>query len=360
MSKQRKRKAPAKTNVIALAKRESGLRARLDDLREVYELFVRTRGELTVRTHRTALVDFARWLGRSDPGDAAAHFLSLEPGEANALALAYQADLRSRPVWRSKVDREAGKPPDRKGLAPATIKLRIAALRSLAKLGRQAGKITWKLEITDLKARTFRDTAGPGRDAYFAMLGVLDREASALAGSSRGEAALRDRAMLRLLHDLGLRRAEVLGLDLDHVDLRGKGRVTILGKGQDERVPVTLSTRAKEALKDWIAVRGRGKGPLFVSYHHRYRGRRLTLRAVNYLLGELAKKAGIDHVTPHGFRHTAITTALDRTGGNIRAVQRFSRHASVTMVQQYDDDRRDRAGEIAELISDDEDDSGTR
>jgi integrase/recombinase XerC len=56
-------------------------------------------------------------------------------------------------------------------------------------------------------------------------------------------------------------------------------------------------------------------------------------------------------VRPHGLRHAAITTALDATRGDVRAVQKFSRHAKVDTVLVYDDARRDIGGDVAKLVA---------
>ena len=56
-------------------------------------------------------------------------------------------------------------------------------------------------------------------------------------------------------------------------------------------------------------------------------------------------------VRPHGLRHAAITEALDLTKGNVRAVQRFSRHRDLRTLTIYDDNRQDLAGEIARQLA---------
>jgi integrase len=56
-------------------------------------------------------------------------------------------------------------------------------------------------------------------------------------------------------------------------------------------------------------------------------------------------------VWPHGLRHAAITEALDLTGGNVRAVQRFSRHRDVRVLERYDDNRKDLGGEVAKQVA---------
>ena len=78
----------------------------------------------------------------------------------------------------------------------------------------------------------YRDTGGPGRDGFRAMLDA--------AGAQPGPKGLRDVALLRLLHDLGLRRSEAVRLDIEDVDLPGN-RIFILGRGRSPKQPVSLA-----------------------------------------------------------------------------------------------------------------------
>jgi len=68
------------------------------------------------------------------------------------------------------------------------------------------------------------------------------------------------------------------------------------------------------------------------------------------MVRDLGRKIGLK-VWPHGLRHAAITEALDLTGGNVRAVQRFSRHRDVRILERYDDNRRDLGGEVAKQVA---------
>jgi integrase/recombinase XerC len=79
-----------------------------------------------------------------------------------------------------------------------------------------------------------------------------------------------------------------------------------------------------------------------------YRGisGRLTGVAIYQLVRGLGERTGI-RARPHGLRHAAITEALDLTRGDVRAVQRFSRHKNLQTVLRYDDNRLDLAGDIA-------------
>jgi len=98
-----------------------------------------------------------------------------------------------------------------RGLAPATVNRRLAALRSLVALARTLGLVGWTLEVGSVKAERYRDTRGPGVAAVRRLLAAVEGRVD--------PKALRDRAILRLLFDLGLRRAEVVGFDLEHLDL---------------------------------------------------------------------------------------------------------------------------------------------
>lgn len=221
------------------------------------------------------------------------------------------------------------------GLQPSTRNRRMSAIRSAMRLARQLGIIPWTLEVAGEKVMPYRDTMGPGEAAYQAML--------AAAGA-------RDRAMLRLLHDLALRRGEVIGLDLDHLDLR-RGRISILGKGRNEREWLTLPPETLAALEGWLAERGMVAGPLFVSRSRAHAGARLSGEGVRQIVGQLGKRAGFGRVRPHGLRHTAITRALDLTHSDVRRVQKYSRHRNVQTVLIYDDARRDEAGEVASMVA---------
>ncbi len=298
--------------------------------------FLAGRSPLTLRAYRRDLEDVRRFLGVPTLAHAAALLLAHGHGPANGLALAYRADLVGR------VDQKG------KGLAAATINRRLAALRSLVKIARTLGLVPWALEVANVKSQGYRDTRGPGDAGYRRLLGVLDRR--------RGPAVHRDRAAVRLLFDLALRRAEVVSLDVAHVDLAA-GVVRVLGKGQTERVPLTLPEPTRAVLAAWLTVRGPSPGPLFVNFDRARKGmgRRLTGRSLHRIVRALGAEAGLKEVRPHGLRHAAITAALDRTGGDIRAVQRFSRHRDVRVLAVYDDNREDLGGRVARLVARDND-----
>lgn len=285
--------------------------------------FLAGRNPRTLIAYRKDVEAFAAFAGVATPEAAAWLLLSKPLGEANATALAWRASM---------VDR---------GLSAATINRRLAALRSLVKLARTLGMVTWVLEVEGLEAAAYRDTRGPGTEGVRTMLTALG-----LRDDAKGK---RDVAILRLLRDMALRRGEVVSLDVEHLDITA-GRLAVLGKGRSGRELLTIPRPTLEALRAWMAVRGAVPGPLFTNFDRAGKGSRLTGSGIHALVRACGEAAGMT-VRPHGLRHAGITEALEATNGNLRKVQRFSRHKDMRTLEVYDDARRDMAGEVAELVA---------
>ena len=162
--------------------------------------------------------------------------------------------------------------------------------------------------------------------------------------------AIRDRAIVRLLFERALRRNEVASLDVEHVALDA-ATISVRGKGHTDRECLTLAEPTRRALADWLAIRGGEPGPLFTNFDRARKGNgRLTGAGIWAIVTALGEATG-QTVRPHGLRHAAITEALDRTNGDVRAVQQFSRHAKVETLLVYDDARRDFGGDVAKLVA---------
>ncbi len=281
------------------------------------QAFLSGRNALTIRAYRQDLADFASHVGAGDADDATRRLLVMPAGDANALVLGYRNVLVER------------------GLRPATVNRRLAALRAMVKLARTLGLVSWSLEVENVKS-DHGDMRGPGTAAI--------RKALAMLARRPGAKARRDTAILRVMHDLGLRRGEVVSLDVGHVDMSA-GMIAVLGKGRTARATLTLPPETRDALVAWIEARGNEPGPLFTNFDRAGKGSRLTGTS----LYRLVKGLGLGR--PHGLRHAAITEALDLLGGDVRRVQRFSRHRDVRVLNAYDDNRQDLAGEVARIVA---------
>ena len=291
---------------------------------ELYRAWLAGRSPATRRAYGQDVAALARWLCL-DP--AVAVDAVLGSGSAGAARLAHG--------WRSHMLDD--------GLAPATINRRLSALRSLVDLAARLGVVDWSLRVEGVRSRPYRDTAGPGLAGVRAMVRSLDE----LDGDRR---AVRDAALIRLLFDRGLRRGEVVALDLDDYD-PARESVRVTGKGQREPSWLTVGPAACRAVSAWVEVRGDQPGPLFLALH-RPDGGRLTGRSVARIVAAAGAAAGLGHVRPHGLRHTAITAVLDLSRGDVRRARDFSRHADIRTLTIYDDARQDFGGELARQLGD--------
>lgn len=147
----------------------------------------------------------------------------------------------------------------------------------------------------------------------------------------------RDRAIVEVLYGCGLRVSELTGLDAQAsataqgwVDLESL-EASVLGKGSKRR-GVPVGSKAAEALRDWLAVRGpQDDAALFVNA----RGKRLSSQAVWKLLRERSLKAGLAApVHPHMLRHSFASHVL-QSSSDLRAVQELLGHANITTTQVY-------------------------
>jgi integrase/recombinase XerD len=151
----------------------------------------------------------------------------------------------------------------------------------------------------------------------------------------RRPAGRRDRAMLELLYATGLRVSELVGLELNDVNL--ETRVLIArGKGSKERL-VPVGAPAAEAVRAYLQtarealLKGRRAKHLFVTP----RGRPLTRQGFAKILGRCARGAGIRRrISPHKLRHSFATHLLEG-GADLRAVQAMLGHADVSTTQIY-------------------------
>lgn len=225
----------------------------------------------------------------------------------------------SRPVldaWR----REMETTPARSGrpLSPATVARRLAAVRSFYEYCLDLDVVTVNPAARVKAATVSSDSPTLGLDLPQAM-------------AVRAEARTRDpdtAALVTFLLHTGVRISEALALDVSDLDSeRGHTVARVLGKGRKVRT-VPLPAPVLDALAPLLD--GRTAGAIF-----RHHGRRMTRHRAYYLVGRVAEAAGVSGISPHSFRHTAATLALD-SGMTVREVQAMLGHASPTTTMRYD------------------------
>jgi integrase/recombinase XerD len=164
----------------------------------------------------------------------------------------------------------------------------------------------------------------------------VDEVARVLASPDRSAGGVRDRAVLETLYGAGLRISELVGLDVDDVDLQ-EGSVRVLGKGGKER-DVPIGRYARDAISAYLTrvrpqlATARSRSALFLN---RRGGGRLTRQGCAWILQRHVGAAGITKkVSPHTLRHSFATHLLEG-GADVRVVQELLGHSSVATTQVY-------------------------
>jgi integrase/recombinase XerD len=213
-------------------------------------------------------------------------------------------------------------------LSSASVARALVAVRSLHRFAVRENELA--LDPTD-ELPTPRVPAGiPKALSETDTLAVL----GAIAGDD--PRARRDRAILETLYAGGLRISELVGLDLDDVDLTDR-LLRVLGKGGKERI-VPIGRPACRALDAYVVrarpqlvAKGRGTPAVFLNQ----RGGRLTRQGCWGVVHAAAERVDLaDRVTPHVLRHSCATHLLDH-GADIRVVQELLGHASISTTQVY-------------------------
>jgi integrase/recombinase XerC len=210
------------------------------------------------------------------------------------------------------------------GLSPRSIQRRLSATRSFCKFLVREG---------ELKSNPAVEIRAPKVGKHLPNTLDADQMARLLAIPAGDILTTRDRAIMELLYSSGLRLAELIGLDLENLDLKDR-TVRVLGKGSKARI-LPVGRQALEALQDWLKERGNLAKADESAYFVGRNGRRLSPRAVQVRVAYWAKRQGLgQHVYPHLFRHSFASHLLE-SSGELRGVQELLGHADIATTQIY-------------------------
>jgi site-specific recombinase XerD len=147
----------------------------------------------------------------------------------------------------------------------------------------------------------------------------------------------RDRALVQFLVSTGCRISEALALDRTDFPRSGN-RLVVTGKGSKQR-SVYLTADAREALEQYLTARTDASMALFINFDRSAADdheRRLTAAGARYIVKQIRRQIGAwSFKSPHVARHTAATTLLEVTGGDVRLVQEVLGHANLNTLQGY-------------------------
>ena len=266
-------------------------------------------------------------------------FLVLEQGASPRTDEAYGRDLARFATYA--MSRGAVAPPDVTarmlreyvyhlkdlGLAPASIRRNVSALRTYFKFLLGEGHVTHdpseRLE-SPKRWRTLPE-----------VLSVAEVDKLLASPTLDDPLVFRDRALLELAYGAGLRVSEWISIGVRDL-MFDEGLVRVFGKGSKERL-VPIGRRAIGALASYVREtrprleQGEGRGALFLNA----RGQPLTRMGAWKILQKYVTRAGIEkHVSPHTLRHSFATHLLEG-GADLRAVQELLGHADISTTQIY-------------------------
>lgn len=203
---------------------------------------------------------------------------------------------------------------------------------------RQTLKEAWRLGQMSaedyMRAVDLRNVKGDKPDQAAGRALSLGELMALVASCNDGTpAGVRDAAILAAAYSCGLRRAELVRLDIgDYKD----GTLTVHGKRNKTRT-VPIANGAMAALQAWLDIRGDEPGAMF--WHIRKGGalvnRRMTTQAIYVIMARRAKAANVKEFSPHDMRRTFAGDLLD-AGADISTVQKLMGHANVATTTGYD------------------------
>lgn len=274
-------------------------------------------------------------------------YCEVEKGLSDKTQENYKRYLQKFTYWLKKAKKEGLKPQDltqddiwkyRLFLSRSSKKLKkitqnyyLVALRAL--LGYFSAK-----DIVSLPADKIKLPKDAKREKTIKFLTLEQIERLLLAPDIKKVAGLRDKAILEALFSTGLRIAELIALNKEQfTNIKDKKdlELGVIGKGGRPRT-VYFSKRALSWLKRYLETRKDKEKALFINYRSK-KGveRRLTTRSVERIVKKYAILAGIPiFTTPHTLRHSMATDLLSQ-GVDLRTIQEFLGHRSITSTQIY-------------------------
>lgn len=217
--------------------------------------------------------------------------------------------------------------------SPATANRTLSAVRGVLKEAWRLGQMTAEdyqraVDVQNVKGETVPAGRELSTGEILALVTVCKTDPS--------PAGVRDAAIIGLLYTCGLRRAELVALDVSDFE-RESGRLLVrAGKGRKQRT-VYAQGGALRALIDWLDRAQRADGPLFVPVlkGDRITPRRMNAQSIYDMLKKRSMEAGVNDFSPHDMRRTFVGEMLER-GVDIATVANIAGHASVDTTRRYD------------------------
>ena len=212
----------------------------------------------------------------------------------------------------------------RKGLSGASIVRMLSAMRTFYRYLIREKKVT---------INPFIGVSAPKSPRKLPKILTAEQATRLVEIKGNDTLTVRDRAMAEVFYSSGIRLQELVGLDVNDVDLR-EGVMRVVGKGSKTRI-VPLGSYAVEALVQWLERRDSWSASEETALFVTSRGKRTSTRTIQKRIEVLAVEQGIPmRVHPHMLRHSFATHVLE-SSGDLRAVQEFLGHSDISTTQIY-------------------------
>jgi integrase/recombinase XerC len=210
----------------------------------------------------------------------------------------------------------------------STTARKLATLRSFSKFLIRKGK---------LSANPLAQIRTPKQEKRLPKCLSLEQVQKLLDAPGEGDIlSIRDKAMLEILYSSGIRVSELVGLEMQDLDLE-EGVLRVRGKGKKDRL-TPIGSQAIQAIRKYFNMRSamgrmenKPEGRVFLNKH----GESLSTRSVRRKLDKYLSIAGLDPgISPHTLRHSFATHLLNN-GADLRSVQELLGHQSLSTTQIY-------------------------
>lgn len=274
---------------------------------------------------RQAIDQFIEWKGISSQG-------STVTGYANDLKV-FCLVLKNREVENIQLDDVMRILADmlEAGWTKAAMMRKCMALRKFFEFLQMQGYDVLKKELIPLPRPEFKLPRVATAEQYRQLLAVIPR--------TNDPRHIRNRAIIMLFWDTGIRVGELCNLDIGDLNVNERRGILKTEKNRGSRThrPIFWTEPTTSALQDWLQKRSRltchGQA-LFISCSSGKAGQRLTKKGVGEFLRQLSNRAGIPYVNPHSFRHH-LGHHIIQQGGSNSDVAAILGHASLLSTIKY-------------------------
>ncbi len=254
---------------------------------------------LTVRTYHDALMEFCKYLGN------------------NRIDTLSDIDSKIVREWQITMMEE--------GMSARTVMKKISALKSWHKYLRKQGIVKGDI-FTKVSTLKFEKKL-----PVFYKENEVSRlyNVETFPDTFEGE---RDKLLLRMLYETGMRRAEIAGLTESSIDLSAM-TIKVLGKRNKQRI-IPIENELAQNIKRYLALKNK-EYPNNENFYITKKGTALsTSNIYNIVKKYMSALSNADRISPHVFRHTFATEMLNE-GANIDAVKELLGHSSLAATEIY-------------------------